>query len=190
MFLSRNRGLQLQLFPNQFRNGTLINLLELTISFVGYGLGGYYHETPDVWFTQRLFYCAKQFNFDILHINSQWNFYDAKFVKIYDMFPIDVLPNLRYIMGKNLKESVMETLNERETFTEFHKEHTAYLSKTIHCKIYVIIADNIHFEFVNCLVELNNLKQYLIELLQNKINIYVSRMIVDYMLSNNPIEKY
>lgn len=129
----------------------------------------------------RLFYCAKQFNFNILP--HPLSIYD-RISDNYKRFPFAILPDLKFILGDHLTEETLTILNNIKKFDPWLYEKTEYNSFT-HSQI---IADNVHFTFIRCINEAKRYFNAITEILHDDLNIYVSRMIIDYLIDKSALE--
>jgi hypothetical protein len=132
---------------------------------------------PDI--TIRMFYCAKQLNFGIFDINKHKSmFYYPEICEIYDAYPQILIPDLKFINGEYLTLDVMKELHNCNKFKEWFCEETKWKNVIITD----IVADNLTFQFVNEKESAKKIINEVIEMIHSHLNIYVCRMISDYII--------
>jgi hypothetical protein len=163
-----------------------------------------YCDTHSVY---RLFYCAKQFNFNILHCPSRdiqlhhfgynpsnvfnstyrddpFHEFNSPLMIVYEIFPTEIFPDIKFILGKNLTADMIKKLHHRGKIR-------VLFSEIFDFKLFIIdvlIADGIYFEFVNNTEFAKSYFDKVKKRLQDHLNVYVSQMIIDYSVEKSSLE--
>jgi len=148
----------------------------------------------------RLFYCAIMFNCDILD-NHYWGHYmagraivktrktkynethghDIYPQKLYRLCPPILLPDFQYMFEKELTKIVLLRYCDTHELKYYYEKHDG---------IEKIMINNIEFYFI---YHSEKFQQYLDQIAEyfktTVLNIYVSKMIIDYAYQNTPINR-
>lgn len=131
-------------------------------------------------FTKRLFYCTKQFNFNILPTDP---FYYQATQKCFDLFPLILLPDIKYILGNHLTEPVLTTLNDMKKITSWAYDKVDYGSFAKS----EITANDVYFEFIFGKSDAKKYFNVLTTILHKNMNIYMCRIITEYLIDKNTL---
>jgi hypothetical protein len=140
-------------------------------------------RNKSLYFNQKIFYCSKQFDFAIFDLKRHMSWYSDA-VEMYVLFPSTLNHHLKFIQGKHLNPDVLRTLNDKGKFQSWSLAETIWE----HITITDIIADGMSFQFVDDKETAKKLITEIVELLHQHLNIYVSRMIIDYLLQMDTLK--
>lgn len=140
-------------------------------------------------FNIRVFYCAKQLNCSMFNLKRYTSWYEEAAI-IYDTFPPVLFQDLKFLANEHLTPDILKEFEKRKRFTSWFYLETLWND----IKITDIVADDIGFQFVSGNISgdkkaiTNKLIDKLVYFLHEYLNIYVSRMIGEYIIDEDIIK--